>query len=159
MLAVLTRRMCIAVAFGMPWFLSLGRISTWIALSQNGKIAYNLCCSCDFIIVLCFIYGRSENHEVFSFVDETPPSPLTLNVLAYCILACVANSATKVSIAPECPFLPKVSSQCTFVRPPKLKGRFLFQPAHNCQWGYPWFACYQTVHMILIYLYRLKGKV
>ena len=55
MLAVLTRRMCVIVAFGMPWFLSLGRISTWIVLSQNGKIVYNLCCSCDFVIVLCFM--------------------------------------------------------------------------------------------------------
>lgn len=55
MLDVLTRCMCIAVALGMPWFLSLGRISTWIVLSQKRKIAYNLCCSCDVVIVLCFM--------------------------------------------------------------------------------------------------------
>lgn len=55
MLAVLTRRMCVAVAFGMPWFLSLGRISTWIVLAQKRKIVYNLCYSCDCVIVLCFM--------------------------------------------------------------------------------------------------------
>jgi hypothetical protein len=67
----------------------------------------------------------------FSFVDETPLSPLTLNVLADGFLTGVANRATKVSITPKCPFLPKVSSQFLFVRQPLLNGRFLFQPAHD----------------------------
>ncbi len=58
-----------------------------------------------------FINGRRENHEVFSFVDEMPPSPLTLTGRADRFLACVANRATNLSITPECPFLPKMSSQ------------------------------------------------
>ncbi len=72
-----------------------------------------------------FIYGRRENHEVFSLVDERCASALAFNGVTNRLLAGIPDGTTEVSIAPERPLLPKLFSQIPFVSSPKLHRRFL----------------------------------
>jgi len=86
-------------------------------------------------------------------------SPLAFNVFFDGFLTRVANGATKVSITPECSFLPEMFFQFSLMGPPESNCRFLFQFAHKGKRGDAWLAFDQTVNVILIDFQRLKREI